>query len=385
MSSLFKPYEGKKPYIFISYPHRESETVVDTIRILHDKRYRLWYDEGIPAGSDWPANIARHMQECAAVICFISDHFLKSQNCFSEIRAAVQLKKPILVVYLEDAVLPEQWKPLLEGKKTIPVLRVPQERAQAIMDTSFVHRRYRHTWRERIPWQKLAFAASLLMFLGSSAVCYGLLTGRFTVQQLVEVPTQVNREIQEAPPAVVDMGAAQQFFTVKFPDAQQEQAIRNILGKQTEGIVSEELAQIKELYFCGNMVLKQTKGVEFDGKGHCRVNGARVLEGSVRDLELIGKISYLENLALICQPVSDVAPLKNLVLLRELNLAGTQVLSVEALTEMPSLEVLRLEHTAVTDLRPLEDLPRLQTVTVSRDMLPLTWNSDACFEVVLTK
>ena len=98
MSNLFKPYEGKRPYIFISYPHKQSDAVVDTIRILHEKKYRLWYDEGIPAGSDWPANIAMHMRDCEAVICFISDHFLHSQNCFSEIRAAVQLKKPILVV-----------------------------------------------------------------------------------------------------------------------------------------------------------------------------------------------------------------------------------------------------------------------------------------------
>ena len=79
MSKLFKPYEGKRPYLFISYPHKQSDAVVDTIRILHEKGYRLWYDEGIPAGSDWPANIAQHMRDCQAVICFISDHFLNGK------------------------------------------------------------------------------------------------------------------------------------------------------------------------------------------------------------------------------------------------------------------------------------------------------------------
>ena len=385
MSNLFKPYEGKKPYLFISYPHKESDTVVETIRVLHDKRYRLWYDEGIPAGSDWPANIAQHMQDCQAVICFISDHFLKSQNCFSEIRAAVQLKKPMLVVYLDDSVPTGQWKPLLEGRQTIPVIASAQERAQAILNTGFVQRRYRHSWRERIPWQKLGFAASLLLFLGSSAVCYGLISGRFSVQQLVETTVQETVREEEAPPVVVDMGAAQQFFSVQFPDSQQEQAIRNALGKKTESIASEELAAIKELYFCGNMVLKQTKGIEFDQEGNCRVNGARVLEGSVRDLKLIGKLSYLEKLALVYQPVSDVAALNDLVLLQELNLAGTAVTSLEALSEMPSLESLHLEHTAIGDLQSLEQLPRLKTVTVSWDMLPLTWDEDAGFDVVLTK
>ena len=61
MSDFFKPYEGNRPFLFISYAHRQSDKVLDTIRILHEKGWRLWYDEGILPGSDWPANIARHM------------------------------------------------------------------------------------------------------------------------------------------------------------------------------------------------------------------------------------------------------------------------------------------------------------------------------------
>lgn len=385
MSQLFKPYEGKRPYLFISYPHKQSDAVIDTIRILHDQGYRLWYDEGIPAGSDWPANIAQHMRGCEAVICFLSQHFLNSQNCFSEIQAAVHLKKPILILYLEDCIPDARWKPLLEGRQTISLLDSAEARAKAILASSFVRRRYRHTWRERIPWKRIAFAVSLLLFLGSAAAFFALVTGRLAVQELIAPVEQIQEKTQEAPPVVVDMGAAQQLFAVKFPDTQQEQAIRTTLGKDAENILSEELAGIQELYFCGNMVLKQTKGIEFDDGGNCRVNGARVLEGSVRDLSLIGKLVYLENLALICQPVSDVTQLQNLVLLRELNLAGTAVTSVEGLGEMPSLEVLHLEHTSVKDLGSLDQLPRLKTVTVSRDMLPLTWNKDARFEVVLTK
>ena len=52
MSGFFKPYEGSRPFVFISYAHRQSDAVLDTIRILHEKGWRLWYDEGIPAGSD---------------------------------------------------------------------------------------------------------------------------------------------------------------------------------------------------------------------------------------------------------------------------------------------------------------------------------------------
>lgn len=383
MSQLFKPYEGKRPYLFISYPHKQSDEVVDTIRILHDQGYRLWYDEGIPAGSDWPANIAQHMRDCEAVICFLSNHFLNSHNCFSEIQAAVHLKKPILILYLEDCVPDDRWKPLLKGCKTIPMLMSAQERAQAILDASFVHRRIRHTWRERIPWQKIGFAVSLLLFLGASAAFYGLVTGQWSVQQMIAQTEQPDTQTKELPPAVVDMGAAQELFSIKFPDPQQEKAIRGILGKDTENILSQELGQIQELYFCGNMVLKNPNGIEFDEAGACRVNGAKVLEGSIKDLKLIGKLVYLEKLALVYQPVSDLTALQDLVLLQELNLAGTAIASMDAFPEMPSLETIHLEHTEISDLRPLEELPRLTTVTVSADMLPLTWNDDAQFEVVL--
>nr|MCR4607920.1 toll/interleukin-1 receptor domain-containing protein [Oscillospiraceae bacterium] len=102
MSRFFKPYEGKRPYIFISYAHLQSETVVDTIRILYEKGYRLWYDEGIPAGSDWPANIAQHMQGCERVIFFLSERAMESPNCYSEMRTACRLGKPVLIVRLED-------------------------------------------------------------------------------------------------------------------------------------------------------------------------------------------------------------------------------------------------------------------------------------------
>ena len=84
MNRFFKPYEGTRPYLFISYAHKQSEEVVSTIRILHEKGWRLWYDEGIPAGSDWPANIARHMQGCAGVIFFESERALESPNCYSD-------------------------------------------------------------------------------------------------------------------------------------------------------------------------------------------------------------------------------------------------------------------------------------------------------------
>ncbi|MBR7058659.1 MAG: toll/interleukin-1 receptor domain-containing protein, partial [Stomatobaculum sp.] len=130
MSIFFRPYEGTRPFLFISYAHKQSEAVVDTIRILHEKGYRLWYDEGIPAGSDWPANIAQHMQGCEKVVFFLSERAMESPNCFSEIRTAFRAGKPILVVRLENVeVTNPDWQELLAGKQVIPLLESPEERA----------------------------------------------------------------------------------------------------------------------------------------------------------------------------------------------------------------------------------------------------------------
>ena len=32
MNSFFKPYEGSRPFFFVSYAHLQSEAVVNTIR-----------------------------------------------------------------------------------------------------------------------------------------------------------------------------------------------------------------------------------------------------------------------------------------------------------------------------------------------------------------
>ena len=41
MSKFFRPYEGKRPYVFVSYSHRNSAEVLETISILNDRKLRL--------------------------------------------------------------------------------------------------------------------------------------------------------------------------------------------------------------------------------------------------------------------------------------------------------------------------------------------------------
>lgn len=40
----FKPYEGDKPYIFISYAHADNDAVLPIVSDMHSRGYNIWYD-----------------------------------------------------------------------------------------------------------------------------------------------------------------------------------------------------------------------------------------------------------------------------------------------------------------------------------------------------
>lgn len=100
-----RPYNGKEPYIFISYAHKDSEAVVPAIRTLQQGGYRIWYDLGIEAGTEWSNNIAQHLQNCSVFIAFISKNSVQSENCLDEIAFAKSHQKPALMIFLEDDVV----------------------------------------------------------------------------------------------------------------------------------------------------------------------------------------------------------------------------------------------------------------------------------------
>ena len=211
-----------------------------------------------------------------------------------------------------------------------------------------------------------------------------LASGRWSPVPTPGAPVETSAPTPAPTPVpVVELGEAERYFAITFPDAQQERAVRRALGVPEGEIYRWQLAEIPALYFCGNMVTDSLEPVRFDLDGTCRVNGAPVVTGQVSDLSLLEHAVRLEKLALICQPATKLAALNGHLLLRELSLAGNDISDLSALQELPGLETLHLEHTSVSDLTPLSAFPNLKTVTVSREMLPLRWSDKAGFAVVL--
>jgi len=94
-------YEGKEPYIFISYAHKDSEKVLPILDMLSDRGYRIWYDDGIAPGSEWPEYIAEHLNGSTVTLAFVSSNSVASPNCRREINFALGKNKSFVAVMLE--------------------------------------------------------------------------------------------------------------------------------------------------------------------------------------------------------------------------------------------------------------------------------------------
>lgn len=95
-------YEGSEPYIFLSYSHKNTDEVMPIFEGLSDNGFRVWYDAGIEAGTEWPEYIAEHLESANCLIAFMTSAFMDSYNCRQELNFAMELNIPILVIYLED-------------------------------------------------------------------------------------------------------------------------------------------------------------------------------------------------------------------------------------------------------------------------------------------
>ena len=107
MAELIRAYEGNKPYIFVSYSHKDSNVVLSYIEKLYELKYRVWYDEGIAPGSEWPKNIEDHLKGCECVLVFVSKDSLASINCENEVKSALELGKEIIEVSLDGNTHPK--------------------------------------------------------------------------------------------------------------------------------------------------------------------------------------------------------------------------------------------------------------------------------------
>ena len=99
----FEAYKGIRPYMFCSYAHRDMVQVFKVLKKLHKDRYRIWYDEGIEPGNEWPEVVGNAVIKCSQFIVFMSPAAASSRNVRNEVNLAFNDDKEIIVVYLKKS------------------------------------------------------------------------------------------------------------------------------------------------------------------------------------------------------------------------------------------------------------------------------------------
>lgn len=104
MANEFVPYEGKRPFVFISYSHNDP-VVLETIKLLQAHKYRVWFDNGIHSGETWSETIVKKIQSCSAFVVFLSRNSVKSRNVISEVSIAFKREEIKLIpIWIGEAV-----------------------------------------------------------------------------------------------------------------------------------------------------------------------------------------------------------------------------------------------------------------------------------------
>lgn len=138
MDIPFEAYRGSEPYMFVSYAHKDNQVIYAEIKRLHTAGYRIWYDEGIPAMTKWAEAIAKAIKGCEIFLVFLSPQAVASENVKDEIHLALEEKKPILGVHLEQHELP-------------PELQLRLTRIQMIMKYQLSGTRYYRMLTRELP------------------------------------------------------------------------------------------------------------------------------------------------------------------------------------------------------------------------------------------
>lgn len=94
-----------KPYVFISYSHKDSTEVHNLVNQLSAAGVRVWYDGDLPYINDYNDIIANAIENCTHFIVFFTKNSTSSQYVRSEVYHALNKGKNVSAVELEPCEL----------------------------------------------------------------------------------------------------------------------------------------------------------------------------------------------------------------------------------------------------------------------------------------
>lgn len=156
--------------IFISYSRKDTDKVDSLIKFLESANHDVWVDtDDIRAGSQWQTSIVQGIVESDFFIIALSKNSTKSDNVRRELVIAVNHKKEIIPVCLQEVELPPEMQYQLAGIQRINFDKDSQKDRAALLSVldkegSDVQRKLtipqvQPRSKKRILWLALAFFA----------------------------------------------------------------------------------------------------------------------------------------------------------------------------------------------------------------------------------
>ena len=101
-----KAYLGSEPFVFISYSRKDADRIYPILKMLQDRRIRLWFDvNSILIGRDYYEYIGEKITECTVFMPFITANSLNSEFVRDEIALAHSKNRLMCSIFLEDLIL----------------------------------------------------------------------------------------------------------------------------------------------------------------------------------------------------------------------------------------------------------------------------------------
>ena len=354
------PYEGAEPYVFISYAHADAEAVLAVAAQLQAAGFRIWYDAGIEVGSEWPEYIAAHLKGAAVMLAFLSNSYVRSDNCRAEMHYALTKKIPSVNIFLErtdmtpglemqlghrfalmkyemsDALF---WEKLIAAPPLVSLLPDGGGKRPFRPAAEAARKARRPLWKRILIWFLVLALLGGLTAVGIVGWSTGL-AQRLYIRQSLPTP--------ESLPGTTE---------IVFTDPALEKAARSYCGKAEGSVLVSDLTGLTELR------LEEAKDLS-DLAFFPDLRQLTLAAPELDSLETL-PVCALETLRLEGCPVTDLTGVGNLPLLRELETADCPLRSLGDLSRCIQLRRLALDGADVADFSPVKPLTKLAEAEIS--------------------
>lgn len=127
MERPYPAYKGDQAYMFVCYSHADADLVYPELVWLKERGCNIWYDEGIAPGKEWTEELGQAIEEADRFLFFVTPNSVESQYCRDELSFALNHKKQIFSVYLEQTDLSKGLELSIGSKQAILKYELPEQ------------------------------------------------------------------------------------------------------------------------------------------------------------------------------------------------------------------------------------------------------------------